>query len=79
MTNKELHDRIPKITFSIREQRLLFIRHCWRSKRELVSDCLLWQPLHGQRPRGRPEKTVIDQLSEDTGCTLSELPHVMSD
>ena len=67
---------------SIREQRLRFIRHCWRSKSELVvniSDLPLWKPLHGQRPRGRPANTVINQLSEDTRCTLSELPNVMSD
>ena len=58
---------------STREQRLRFIGHCLRSKSELVSVLLLWQPLHGQRPRGRPAKTFIDQLSKDTGCTFSEL------
>ena len=67
------------MTVSIREQRLRFIGHFWRIKSELVSDLLLWQPVHGQRPRGRPAKTVIDQLSEDTGCNLSELQNAMND
>ena len=35
ITNKELYDRIPKIIVSIREQRLRFIGHCWRSKSDL--------------------------------------------
>ena len=65
VTNKGLYDRV-----SIREQRLRFIGYYWRSKSELVSDLLLWQPFHGQRPA----KAVIDQLSEGTGFTLSELP-----
>ena len=52
--NKDIYDIIPNSTVSIREQRLRFIGHCWISKSELVSDLLLWQSFHGQRPRGRP-------------------------
>ena len=79
LTNKELYGKIPKLTNSIREQRLRFAGHCWRSKNELTSDLLLWQPLHGKRSRGRPPKSYIDQLMEDTERTLDELPTSMND
>ena len=47
-------------------QRLRFAGHCWRSKDEVASDRILWQPQHGNRSRGRPAKTYIDQLRDDT-------------
>ena len=68
---------IPKISVAIREQRLRFAGHCWRSEGELASDLLLWQPSHGKRFRGRPPLTYIDQLVKDTGCRTEELPAVM--
>ena len=74
LTNKEIYGKIQKITNSIREQRLRFAGNFRRSKNELTSDLLLWQPLHGKRSRGRPSKIIIDQLIEDTGFTLDELP-----
>ena len=77
LTNKELYGKIKKCTNSIREQRLRFVGHCWRSNNELTSELLLWQPLHGKRSRGRQPKTYIDQLVEDTGCTLDKLPTAM--
>ena len=36
LTNKELYGKTPKVTSSIREQRLRFTGHCWRSKKELI-------------------------------------------
>ena len=56
-----------------------FAGHCWRSKEELAGDVLLWKPTHGHQPRGRPKKTYIDQLMDDTGCRLEELPIAMED
>ena len=41
MSNKDLYGKIPKITDTIREQRLRFSGHCWRSINEVVSDVLL--------------------------------------
>ena len=38
-TNKELYENIPKISSSIRQQRMRFAGHCWRSKEELIADC----------------------------------------
>ena len=78
-TNKELYGNIPKISSSIRQQRMRFAGHCWRSKKELIADVLLWNPKHGKRSQGRPRKTYIDQLLDDTGCSLEELHNAMED
>ena len=79
LTNEELYKNIPKISDTIRKQRLSFAGHCWRSKDELASDLLLWIPKHGKRSRGRPRKSYIDQLKEDTMLKIEELPTAMND
>ena len=56
-----------------------FAGHFWLSKEELAGDVLLWKPTHGHQPRGRPKKTYIDQLMDDTGCRLEKLPIAMED
>ena len=48
--------------------------HCWRSKDELISDVLLWTPTHGCARVGRPARTYIQQLCEDTECNPEDLP-----
>ena len=53
--------------------------HCWRSKDELVSDVLLWTPTYGQAKAGRPARTYIQQLCEDTGCNPEDLLEAMND
>ena len=53
--------------------------HCWRSKDELISDVLLWTPTYGCARVGRPARTYIQQLCEDTGCNLEDLPEAMND
>ena len=53
--------------------------HCWRSKDELISDVLLWTPTHGCARVGRPARTYIRQLCEDTGCNPEDLPEAMND
>ena len=63
---------------------LLFIQvrhagHCWRSRDELISDVLLWTPTHGRAKAGRPARTYIQQLCEDTGCCPEDLPEAMND
>ena len=56
-----------------------FSGHCWRSKNEIVSQLLLWDPKHDRCSRGRPATTFIDQLDEDTSLFRLELPAVMAD
>ena len=65
--------------------RKLFVRrtrhagHCWRSRDELIRDVLLWIPTHGRAKAGRPARTYIQQLCEDTGCCPEDLPRAMND
>ena len=53
--------------------------YCWRSKDELISDVLLWTPTYGCARVGRPARTYIQQLCEDTGCNPEDLPAAMND
>lgn len=78
-TKKFLYGHLRPISATIREKRLRFSGHCWRNKEELASDLLLWQPKHGKYGVGRRCRTYIDQLADDTGCTLDDLPTLMSD
>ena len=80
LTNEQLYSNIPKISKSICMQRLRFAGHSWRSKDEVASDLVLWQPQHGIRSRGRPAKTYIDQLRDDTDLlTIDEIKTAMND
>ena len=74
-----MHKRIPMVKETIRKQRMRFAVLCWRADNELAITVLLWQPQHGQRSRGRPANTYIDQLVEDTDCIFDELPNAMND
>ena len=57
----------------------LYAGHCWRSRDEPISDVLLWTPTHGRAKAGRPARTYIQQLCEDTGCCPEDLPRAMND
>ena len=53
--------------------------HCWRSRDELISDVLLWTLTYGLEKAGRPARTYIQQLCEDTRCSPEDLPEAMND
>ena len=40
---------------------------------------LLWTPTYGQAKAGRPARTYIQQLFEDTACSPEDLPEAMND
>ena len=42
-------------------------------------DVLLWTPPHGRAKAGRPARTYIQQLCEDTGCCPEDLLRAMND
>ena len=67
------------ITKTIQVRRTRHAGHCWRSKDELISDVLLWTPTYGCTRVGRPARTYIQQLCEDTGCNPEDLPEAMND
>ena len=75
----QLYGHLPPITKTLQVRRARHAGHCWRSKDELVSDVLLWTPTYGQAKAGRPSRTYIQQLCEDTGCNPEDLPVAMND
>ena len=43
-----------------------------------MNDVLLWTPTYGRAKAGRPARTYIQQLCEDTGCSPEDLPEAMN-
>ena len=74
-----LYGHLPPITKTIQVRRTRHAGHCWRSRDELIRDVLLWIPTHGRAKAGRPARTYIQQLCEDTGCCPEDLPRAMND
>ena len=78
-TRHQLYGHLPPITKTIQVRRARHAGHCWRSKDELISDVLLWTPAYGQAKAGRPARTYIQQLCEDTEYSSEDLPKAMND
>ena len=78
-TRHQLYGHLPPITKTIQVRRPIHAGHCWRSRDELISDVLLWTPTYGRAKAGRPARTYIQQLCEDTGCRPVDLPEAMND
>ena len=75
----QLYGHLPPITKTIQVRRTRHAGHCWRSRDELIRDVLLWTPTHGRAKAGRPARTYIQQLCEDTECCPEDLPEAMND
>ena len=78
-TRHQLYGHLPPITKTIQVRRTRHAGHCWRSRDELIRDVLLWTPTHGRAKVGRPARTYIQHLCEDTGCCPEDLPRAMND
>ena len=65
--------------YTIQIKRTELAGRCWRSRDELISDVLPWTPAYGRAKAGRPARTYIQQLCEDTGCSPEDLPEEMND
>ena len=78
-TRHQLYGHLPSITKTTQVRRTRHAGHCWRSRDELISDVLLWTPTYGRAKAGRPARTYIQQLCEDTGCSPEDLPEAMND
>ena len=74
ITNEVLYAGLPKISTTIRERRLRFSGHCRRSKNEVVSDLVLWEPKHGKRSVGGQARIFVDLLEADTAVPRNCLP-----
>ena len=75
----QLYGHLPPITKTIQVRRTRHAGHYWRSKDELISLVLLWTPAYCRAKAGRPARTYIQQLCEDTGCSPEDLPEAMND
>ena len=69
-TRHQLHGHLLPITKTIKARRTRHAGRCWRSKDELISDVLLWTTAYGRAKAGRPARTYIQQLCEDTDVAL---------
>ena len=78
-TRYQLYSQLPPITKTIQVRRTRHVGHCWRSGDELISDVLLWTPTYGWAKAGRPARTYIQQLCEDTGCSPEDQPEAMNE
>ena len=78
-TRHQLYGHLPPITKTIQARRTRHAGHCWRSKDELVGDVQLLTHAYGQLKAGRPARTYIQQLCDDTGCNPEDLPEAMND
>ena len=74
----QLYGHLPPITKTIKVRRTRHAGYCWRSSGELISD-VLWTPSYGQAKSGRPARTYVQQLCEDTGCSPKDQPEAMND
>ena len=72
-TRHQLYGHLPPITKTIQVRRTRHAGHCWRNRDELIRDVLLWTPAYGQAKAGRPARTYIQQLCEETGCSPEAL------
>ena len=78
-TRHQLYGHLPHIMKTIQVRWIRHAGHCWRSRDELISDVLQWTPTYGCAKAGRPARTNIQQLCEDTGCCPEDLPVAMND
>ena len=78
-TRHQLYGHLPPVMKTIQVRRTRHTGHCWRSKDELINDVLLWTPTYGRAKAGRPARTYIQQLCEDTRCSPEDLPVAMND
>ena len=78
-TRHQPYGHLPPITKTIQVRQTRHAGHCWRSRDELISDVLLWSLTYGRAKAGRPARTYIQQLCEDTGCSPEDLPEAMNE
>ena len=58
-TKQQLYSHLPPIMKTIQVRQTRHVEHCRRSRDELISDILLWTPLHGRAKAGQPARTYI--------------------
>ena len=61
-TKQQSYGHLPFISQTLQIRRTRNAELCGRSKDELISDVLLWSPVHVCTGVGRPEKTYINSV-----------------
>ena len=79
LTKQLMYGHLPPITKTIKIRWTRHAGYCWRSRDELISDLLLWTPLHGRANAGQPARTYIQQLWPERGCRPEDLPEAVDD
>ena len=79
LTRHQIYGHLPPITKTIQVRWTRHAGHCWRSRDELISDLLQWTPTYSRGKAGRPARTYIQQLRENTGCRPEDLSEAMND
>ena len=69
---QQLYSHLPHITKTTQVRWARYAEHCWRRKDKVISNVLLWTPIHGHTSVGLPVKAYIHQLCADTGCRLDD-------
>ena len=77
--NDILYDNLPKVTDKVRAHRLKLAGHVRRHPEEAAYELVWWTPQHGNRKRGRPARTFVQQLEEDTELEAREIDVIMQD
>ena len=78
-TRHHLYGHLSPITKTMQVRQTRPAGHCWGSRDELISDVLLWTPTYDRSKARRPDRTYIQQLCEDMGCSPEDLPEAMND
>ena len=76
---RQLYGHLTPMTKTIQVRRTRHAGQCWKSRDELISDVHLWTPIYDRAKAGRPARTYILQLCEDTGCSPEDLPEAIND
>ena len=78
-TKQQLYSHLPPISTTIQIRWTRHVGHCWRRKKELISDALLWTPSHRCASVRQATRTYLQLLCMDIGCSLEDLPEAMDD
>ena len=76
--NKELYAEVPKATDTIKQKRDSSWLIIAIGTQSAASNIVLWTPNHSKRGRGRPARTFVQQLPDDTGLREREMASLMS-
>ena len=78
--NEEVYQGIPRASETVRSRRLRLAGHIQRHPELTAHQLLFWEPDRGSRGRGRPRKTFLNQIRDDTGLESdAEIKELMED